>query len=472
MTFVANRASEPQRSALLIRIIDADPAVTRDPKCRIVHAWLRTLNVEKSDEDALWHELQRRLSILGALRQWVMKFASLKPVEDRLLKFWLESVDRAVAWWNREENQFPVSHPEVEKTGTAHPHAVLCTTVLQTLNNWIETQTIPHTVRTAINECTAASQKWCSDISLPPGASHAWNLQNYFRHSRRLAEVLPLLQAELEAWDDLVLEDVADELLRLAGSRSSMKISFSPARFTSDRDVILGVCRDSLAGWPCEIEVALATSQSLMATIPGSDTSLGQAFDPLRSHLRAFLAVLHEIQQSATEGESTAAFDLPEARPAAPDTDCTSDLVRVATWVSRASADVMPTIRNDLALLVEKSRNRTDLGGQSMIARDLLSLLVSIDSQLAVPIGPTRDLIELRHMLQRVLVDRFPYRVLDARTLIGRTFDEFRDQVRVRYSHQDGSGGRIVHVQRPGYIFQYADGRSTVIRPAEVDIST
>ena len=90
---------------------------------------------------------------------------------------------------------------------------------------------------------------------------------------------------------------------------------------------------------------------------------------------------------------------------------------------------------------------------------------------MATPVGSTRDLVSLRDRLRRVLVECFPYRILDAATLVGRSFEEFRDRVRIRYTQPGGPGGRIIHVARPGYVFEFPDGRSSVIRPAEVDIS-
>ena len=477
------RINSIRSTEMVARLLSGAIPAKPDPLCRVVSEWLRTMNVTAAMSGELGNLLQARVACLNDLCAWEQNDEPHPAADDRL-RFWIEGARHAVLWWNAGGGDAEFVKPVIDTDaapayGNECRSLVPCGTVLysvvwESLVDWIEPQTVPRAVRDAVASCAEAAQKWCEGIPVPPYRKRTWQADRYLRHSTRLAESLAVLRSELESWDDLILEDFADELCRQAQTEGTGPSAFHAARFSAARDSLLTACREMLVGWPFESDRFQRAVQELSHEIPiglSVDSPLSGAFEPLRLVFDSLATVCEASKGSCAPRASVLAADESVSPTSCTAEGCHAGLLNIAAWVDQSDVAAKSSMRDGLANLIAKTRHETGVGERSEVGRDLLSLLVHIDAKLAEPVAPSRDLCLLRDQLRRLLVECFPYRILDAAALTGRSYDDFEDRVRVRKAVPGGLSGQIIHVHRPGYIFLLANNRTSVIRPAEVDIA-
>lgn len=438
-----------------------------------IRHWLLSSSVTTEMSDKLCRLLHRRIACLNELIRWVQDGDTL-PDNTETLQSWVAGVERAVSSVDGLSTVSLVAAPQITPDDEPRIDSALQATIWQTLSGWMAPQSVPRTVREAVDTCYRQSQRGYQNIPVPPAQGRPWETSLYIHVRHELADVVHELCAELQLWDDLALEDVEEQIEYDSAKVPARQIEFSRPCAIVARDELLAACQQLEKGWPLEIDRLQTACTALSAVIPTcgvTSSLLIEAFKPLKSGLSTLSARLAARQRAAlVEAQSTAETTaLPTVSSSGE--DCVSELLKIYSSINHANADVSSTIRTDLAKLLERSRHDTDPGTRSGMGRDLVSLLVDIDAHIAEQKGAMRDLRLLRDDLQQVLEKRFSYKVLDAAALVGRPHAEVRDRVRVRYSISGGASGRIVHVHRPGYLFQFADGRVSVIRAAEVDVA-
>ena len=474
MTTNADNHYQGSLSKSLIQVIADDVSLARDANGRVVQMWLQASCFSAAQTDELWRNLANRVASLIAFRRLVLS-DPLESAPGTLLEMWLHHVDETVVWWERYftgEGHF--TETSDSSAVISRSQAVLGATVSNALVEWTKTQTLPVSVREALDSYATATGGWCEQIPVPPCRLRPGDVRLYLHRSFGLTEILVPLIQQLESWDDFALEDVSDEYVQRAKDAGNPHVKFPAARFSITRDSLLRSCGDLQKGWPYEMAALSSEVCVLISTLPQEDAPFIKAFQKLSAALDALNVAIENYRDRTSMSDSGST--IPSASlPLATNHDWRSSLSEISVWVDQAvdqpRVEIQSAIRHALESLIKVAQASSAVEPDAKIGRDLLSLLIDIDASMTEPLGPLQGLVNLREQLKRVLVHFFPYKVLDASMLLGHRFDEIRDWVRVRFSRQGGDGGRIVHVQRPGYLYQFPDGRSTVIRPAEVDIS-
>jgi len=447
-------APELPAAEALIRVIEADARLTREPQVRVVHAWFQAVRSQPALEQDLWNRLHARLDCLTTLaRRIETSGARFDPGSPVL--HWIEGV-RLAESWSAQPGTIELQVPG-DSSGSTTPAAVLCATVWSLLNELEDVVTVTPALREAIESCANRSRAWCLSLPVPPAPGRSWDPETYVDR-RALCQVAPTLLEELQQWDDMLLEDYLD-------ADETPPPGFNLARFGNARDVLVATCEELNRGWAVEQSRVQAALDATLTALPDSEDSstLGNALNPLRSELETFGSALQ-----------VSAFSAPVAAPKATRVRATLQcadpgylgrLSQAARWARQPGQAVPEDWQDGLELLLQKM----DGLSEQAAGRELLNLLVDLDARV-VPGETPRPCLAFRDQLRQVLIESFPYQVLDT-GLVGRRFDEVRDSARVRRTLPVGSPGQILFVARPGYVYQFADGRKILIRPAEVDIS-
>lgn len=439
-----------------------------------VHSWLRSASITEAISDELWRTLQVRITCLDELSAGARNCDAAQR-NSSVLHSWIAGVERAVMWINAQRGVInQISEPAVAQHDEQDRDAVLRATVWQTIFDVTAPLSVSREIRESVDSCTRQALLWCQGFPVPPGQGQPWDIECYVHICHELSQVAGALCDELEFWDDLVLEDIGDEIRCETRNASTLPNEFSTARFIVARDRLLTACRQFTDGWPVEagtMRVALrALSNAVPATFATNSPSAG-AFEPLVTRLAAVEARLSVCQRTvAAESPSPMGIGVPRASSAAKN-QCISELLDIFSWMECSEVQIAAAVRTDFSQLIERNREELEPLPRPEVGRDLVSLLVDIDAHLAEQPPSILELRQLRDKLRSVLVEWFPYQILDAACLVGRPHDEVRERVRVRYAALGAANSRITNVHRPGYLFQFADGRVSVIRRAEVDVT-
>lgn len=448
-------ASELSPADALLRVLESDRALEREPNLRTVHAWIRSLKSVPAVEAELGTRLHDRIRCLTTLARRIETSGALLP-DDSPVIAWLDGVRLANAWW-----QHPgVVDPGGDFPGGSPQSAVLCATTWSVLAHPERLATLPAPVRDAVEICHRKSVAWCARLPVPPGSDCNWDPDRYVDR-RALTQIAPSLRSELQKWDDLLLEDFAD-----SEGESMARSGFNIRRFGNARDLLVETCENLEDGWSLEFTRVQTNIEAVTDALKELDeaSALADAMQPLAGELELFrtaldLSVVSAGPASAPRAQATATIHGSTGTYA-------DQLQSLARWSEHPQHEVPLSWQDRLGALLQKLPE----AAEQSLGREILNLLVDLDSQIANPSETPRGQLQFRDQLRRVLRECFPYEILDS-ALIGRQYEQVRDRVRVRRTLPAGSPGTILFVARPGYLFQLPEGEPVIIRPAEVDIS-
>lgn len=153
-----------------------------------------------------------------------------------------------------------------------------------------------------------------------------------------------------------------------------------------------------------------------------------------------------------------------------PHTSLFSDIIR---FIEESGCSRLLRHRNSISLLSERLRLMRTKNDHAAAGRDVMSLAVQLDEAVLDPIQRSDDVIQLRTLIRRLLVENFGYSVIDDRVR-GRSYIDCGSQVVVHraYGSSNAPLNCILGVYRPGYLLNLPNGATEIIRPAEVDVAS
>ena len=425
---------------------------------KLLELWLCSNPDDDEVDHCLSTSLMTLLACLAELREKMPQ--DCMPEMNRDLYDWSGGVDRIVSCMSQDGANWHDSVGRFCETGDR----LLISMLGMALGRLTEQFSVPAAVREIADALCRDSMRWCDCMPVPPAAGRSQLPADYVQHCRqpRLTAVLQLLADAMATWDDGMLD------------RMTHQSDTQGRRFgTVDADELIIACeelsavvREFLDGWPVERTRMERPLKLLLRARPSEGdckTGTSVATTPL-----AFNDLAQAARELATTSEPSPCEEGPIAGEIAHSPAGLSERVRqVVDWLRTRDASLRSRCSGTLDRIVQSA----EAGGDDP-ANDLLDLLFKLDDELCVSSALNADALSLRNRLQSILIENLNFLVLGD-DLVGKPLDSIQKHVTVNGSCSSPSlpANHVISVRRPGYLFRASNGTTSLVRPAEVNVS-
>ena len=376
----------------------------------------------------------------GRLGEWLLW-------SDQIASIWREGASPP---WNsllvdlaREENQLATT---CVSQSLAHSGAASASRILEAC---------------ALELASLDAGHW-SGLPVPPAEGRSWDPGDYLFHS-----IHSELLAQAASFSDRLMDDrelLSEKREYLQGTLPRAKWQSSTwAAATADlREVVQWV----RTGWPVERKMLFAPLQRLTTPFRAVHSPLEDAFSKcelLSAEMAKWEGGADDVKVQAMALENSALSVQSEDKPFRE--LLAQDLTQLAESLVHATDDSARKYGERLKELAKKCSDGPQEGGTK---RQLLSLLVELDSDVATPGRRHTWQRATQEYLRNLLVTRGEYVLLE-RQLVGQRIESCAGVVEVvGYVGGGKNSNHIAAVRQPGYALRRSDGTEQVLHTARV----
>jgi hypothetical protein len=346
--------------------------------------------------------------------------------------------------------------------------SLLCEFVESTLRHIVSSTELDPEISEALDQLTHNQ----STIPVPPTAGCSLVAVDYLlNHDLPIvAEHAEVIHSALGQWDDDALDAVIDQ-----AENAGLEDECDVASLAEWRDSLSTLLQFFIQGWPVERARLKNQSQALFEFLlswptAASDFLFGRS--EMMERLEQFIMPLEpNAGSSATPDDDS--LPTPNDDPSRQVQLVPSRKMRdVGVWLADQTCTRSQRFLHDVRTIA------TTLG-QSLgrdtprIGKDIVNMLIGIDAVAARKESDGQTLHDLGDRLREILVADFGYKILSFDDLIGRSIHSVQGQAKLHNTIPvpNHTSDEIVGLHTPGYVFQYANGRVDVVKPAEVIVA-
>ena len=443
---------------LLLLWLDGDEGTGSVEDVQPLITWLQSEQDEARLDQFLSRSLMTHLICVSELRQWLMSSDECDCSGIQLE--WLNCVERVSRCIPGQGGDWYQAAGDLCQEHDPFLSAILGA-ALEPLTDVFN---LPVKVQQLVTSVRCGSQHRYERLPVPPAVGRSSMVADYVHRSRdeTLYDALGPLVTTLTVWDEQTLE-------RFASPPDTM---VAPGKIDIDAvhigcDDLTELSREFLNGWPVErkrLKQPLALLQKVFADNQENNDEESKAIGVLLHQAAGALEI-----STKPAGET----DSQDIGSPVPSTCCepsniTASLEELAACLkSRSVAEPSHCCTTLTDLISSTNYDRENL------ANEMLDLLVELNKELCESTSNQSGTLALRNRIHNILVEQLSFRVLGDDDLVGKPIEDVRDWVTIHSSYEFPSlpANYIISVRQPGYLFRLGNGDTSLVRPAEVNVS-